>query len=107
MAPRKYKTPEKSNGRSQPELLVDFVEGVRQASSAAGVLGNVLRNPEFWKIADVLHTVKTIAPNIAVTSLRWAEPEMKTYVGTGKAAMPKTPLITDSNAPTNPTKVIT
>lgn len=100
----KFKKPEKSNGRTQPQLLMDFVEGLSQACSASGVLGNVLRNPEFWKISDVLYNVKKIAPELAVTSLRWKEPEMKNYTGVRKYS--KDHLVTSTGAVSHPTKVI-
>lgn len=100
----KYKKPETLDGKSQPKLLMEFMRGIEQAGAAAGVIGTLLKHPEFWKISNTLRDVNILAPSIAVTSLKWAEPEMKTYMGSRKLSPP--PIITDTEFSNKPTKLI-
>jgi hypothetical protein len=101
----KYKKHAKIDGKNELALLKDFMEGIRQACAAASVMGTFLKRPEFWQISNTLRDVNILAPDIARRSMRWADPDIKTYMSMKTAA--SKPLITTAEPAAQPTKLIT
>lgn len=102
---KKYK-PEKSNGRTQPMLVGDMIEGLIQASNACSVMVHHLQDPRFMDIRSTLDLTVGMARTLATTSLRYGTPDVKTVVGYRKPTSSTPSIIPTSETPSTPTKVI-
>lgn len=87
---KKYKA-KKIDGKSEPKMVGEFIDGIIQASNACNALVHHLRDPRFMDVRITLDLTISLARKLATTSLRYGSAEIKTTIGYRKPEATPTP----------------